>query len=165
MEFPEEGFVEDEPPKRVGDGDMITLPDKKAKTVTNALKEVLADIAYWGIPVRRVHTDKGAEFTNALWRQLLADHQIRRTTTVGSDFKANGRTEAHIGRAKGLTRALLAAASADDADWAFAMRHAVFSMRSQVFTILGFPRAHSLLHHGLGSEEGMDFAPLGAKVY
>ena len=170
-EFPEEGFVEEELPKRVGDGDaisedggdddddgaatgevplkevrmlevpyMITLPDKKAKTVTNALKEVLADLAYWGLPVRRVHTDKGAEFTNALWRQLLADHRIRRTTTVGSDFKANGRTEAHIGRVKGLTRALLAAASANDADWAFAMRHAVFSMRSQVFTILGFPQ-------------------------
>ncbi|CAE7450383.1 unnamed protein product [Symbiodinium necroappetens] len=170
-EVPEEGFVEDELPKRVGDGDamsekgedddddgaatgevplkevrmlevpyMIPLPDKKAKTVTNALKEVLADLAYWGLPVRRVHTDKGAEFTNVLWRQLLADHQIRRTTTVGSDFKANGRTEAHIGRAKGLTRVLLAAASADDADWAFAMRHAVFSMRSQVFTSLGFPQ-------------------------
>ncbi|CAE7259814.1 unnamed protein product, partial [Symbiodinium sp. CCMP2592] len=170
-EFPEEGFVEDEPPKGAGDGDAMTgdeggdgddgvttgevplkevhmhevpylvmLPDKKAKTVTNALKEVLADIAYWGLPVRRVHTDKGAEFTNAQFRQLLADHQVRRTTTVGSDFKANGRTEAHIGRVKGLTRALLAAASADDADWAFAMRHAVFSMRSQVFTVLGFPQ-------------------------
>ncbi|CAE7290043.1 RE1 [Symbiodinium sp. CCMP2592] len=152
-EFPEEGDEGGDGDDGVATGEvplkevhmhevpyLVMLPDKKAKTVTNALKEVLADIAYWALPVRRVHTDKGAEFTNAQFRQLLADHQLRRTTTVGSDFKANGRTEAHIGRVKGLTRALLASASVDDADWAFAMRHAVFSMRSQVFTVLGFPQ-------------------------
>ena len=118
----------------------VMLPDKKGKTVVNAFKEVLADIAYWGIPVYRVHSDKAAELTNSHWKQFLADQKIRRTTTVGSDFRANGRTESHIRRAKGLTRGLLASSECPDEDWAFAMRHAVYTMRMQSFATLGLPQ-------------------------
>ena len=117
-EAPELGSVDEGPSGRVASvGPEESLPEPL--------------VSSWEVPeaeflVRRIHTDKGAEFTGAHFRSAITDRGIRRTTTCGSDFKANGRVEASIRRAKGLTRSYLADSKAEDADWSFAMRHAVF---------------------------------------
>ncbi|CAE7508968.1 unnamed protein product [Symbiodinium sp. CCMP2592] len=115
----------------------VPLASKGAAEVLAATKDVLVQVKKLGLSVQRIHTDRGREFINKGFRALCRDRNLVRTTTVGDDFKANGRVEALVGRAKCAVRTYLASSGLGAEMWAFAMRHYTSRIQQQVATQLG----------------------------
>ena len=116
---------------------VVTMASKTAAEVLAATKDILVQVKKLGLTVQRVHTDRGREFICTGFRALCRDRGIVRTTTPGDDFKANGRVEALVGRAKNAVRTYLAGSGMGSEMWGFAMRHYVSKIQQEIVTQLG----------------------------
>ncbi|CAE7474033.1 GIP [Symbiodinium sp. CCMP2592] len=115
----------------------VPLETKGGKGVAAAVMQVVTQIKALGLPVHRLHSDRGREFRNAALAQFTKFHCIPHTTTCGDDFKANGRTENMVRLIKRATRTLLHAHDAPTAEWSFAMRHVTARLRAAALSTLG----------------------------
>ncbi|CAE7948229.1 putative mitochondrial protein [Symbiodinium microadriaticum] len=127
------------------------MATKSSAEVLAATKDILVQVKRLGLVVQRIHSDRGREFICKGFRALCRDRGIVRTTTTGDDYRANGRVEALVGRAKNAVRTYLSASGMSNDMWGFAMRHYVSRIQHDVVTQLGgrFPR----------------LPPFGAKVF
>ena len=116
---------------------VVTLASKSSSEVLAATKDILMQVKKLGLTVQRVHSDRGREFVNKGFRALCRDRGLVRTTTPGDDYRANGRVEALVGRAKNAVRTYLSATGLGADMWGFAMRHYVSRIQYDVITQLG----------------------------
>ena len=116
---------------------VVAMASKAAPEVLAATKDILMQVKRLGLVVQRVHTDRGREFIGKSFRALCRDRGLVRTTTTGDDFKANGRVEALVGRAKNAVRTYLAGSGMGPEMWGFAMRHYVSKVQQEIVTRLG----------------------------
>ena len=116
---------------------VVTMASKSAAEVLAATKDILMQVKRLGLTVQRMHTDRGREFICKGFRALCRDRGIVRTTTPGDDFKANGRVEALVGRAKNAVRTYLSGSGMGSEMWGFAMRHYVSKIQQEIVTQLG----------------------------
>ncbi|CAE7485385.1 UVR8, partial [Symbiodinium necroappetens] len=117
----------------------VPLVSKSGKNVSGAVMQVVTQVRALGLPIHRLHSDRGREFRNASLAHFTRFHCIPHTTTCGDDFKANGRTENTVRLLKRATRTLLQAHAAPTSDWSFAMRHACARLRAAALSALGQP--------------------------
>ncbi|CAE7234210.1 RE1, partial [Symbiodinium necroappetens] len=113
---------------------VVTMASKTAAEVLAATKDILVQVKKLGLVVQRVHTNRGREFICKGFRALCRDRGVVRTTTPGDDFKANGRVEALVGRAKNAVRTYLAGSGMGPEMWGFAMRHYVSKIQQEIVT-------------------------------
>ena len=116
---------------------VVTMGSKSSSEVLAATKDMLVQVKKLGLTVQRIHSDRGREFICKGFRALCRDRGIVRTTTPGDDFRANGRVEALVGRAKNAVRTYLSASGLGADMWGFAMRHYVSRVQHHVVTQLG----------------------------
>ena len=121
---------------------VVTMASKSSAEVLAATKDILVQIKKLGLAVQRIHSDRGREFICKGFRALCRDRGIVRTTTPGDDYRANGRVEALVGRAKNAVRTYLSSSGMSNDVWGFAMRHYVSRIQHDVVIQLGgrFPR-------------------------
>ena len=115
----------------------VSLSSKKSPEVLGAVKEMLLQVRRLGLVVRRIHTDRGKEFVNKGLKGLCRDRDIIYTTTTADDFRANGRVEALVGRAKCAARTYLSSTGMGSDMWPFAMRHYTARLQQAVAEQLG----------------------------
>ena len=121
----------------------VALPSKHAAAATEAVMQVMTALRALGLPVARLHSDRGGEFVNRSLRLFCLQHCIERTTTAGDnalDFRQNGRCENMVRRLKRQARTLLQAYQAPVELWAFAMRHSAARLRAYALSLLGLPQ-------------------------
>ena len=121
----------------------VALPSKHAAAATEAVMQVVTALRALGLPVARLHSDRGGEFVNRSLRLFCLQHCIERTTTAGDnalDFRQNGRCENMVRRLKRQARTLLQAYQAPVELWAFAMRHSAARLRAYALSLLGLPQ-------------------------
>ena len=121
----------------------VALPSKHAAAATEAVMQVVTALQALGLPVARLHSDRGGEFVNRSLRLFCLQHCIERTTTAGDnalDFRQNGRCENMVRRLKRQARTLLQAYQAPVELWAFAMRHSAARLRAYALSLLGLPQ-------------------------
>ncbi|OLQ15613.1 Copia protein [Symbiodinium microadriaticum] len=116
---------------------VVTMASKAANEVLAATKDILVQVKKLGLVVQRVHTDRRREFIGKSFRALCRDRGLVRTTTTGDDFKANGRVEALVGRAKNAVRTYLSGSGMGPEMWGFAMRHYMSKIQQEIVTRLG----------------------------
>ncbi|CAE7254368.1 unnamed protein product, partial [Symbiodinium sp. CCMP2456] len=116
---------------------VVTMGSKSSAEVLAATKDILMQVKKLGLAVQRIHSDRGREFICKGFRALCRDRGIVRTTTTGDDYKANGRVEALVGRAKNAVRTYLSSSGMGLEMWGFAMRHYVSRIQYDVVTQLG----------------------------
>ena len=118
----------------------VPLPTKHATAATQGVMHVVSSLRALGLPVVRLHSDRGGEFVNRTLRLFCDQHCIERTTTAGDnalDFRQNGRCENLVRRLKRQARTLLHAHGAPLDHWAFAMRHAAARLRAHALSVIG----------------------------
>ena len=121
----------------------VARPSKHAAAATEAVMQVVTALRALGLPVARLHSDRGGEFVNRSLRLFCLQHCIERTTTAGDnalDFRQNGRCENMVRRLKRQARTLLQAYQAPVELWAFAMRHSAARLRAYALSLLGLPQ-------------------------
>ena len=121
----------------------VALPSKHAAAATEAVMQVVTALRALGLPVARLHSDRGGEFVNRSLRLFCLQHCIERTTAAGDnalDFRQNGRCENMVRRLKRQARTLLQAYQAPVELWAFAMRHSAARLRAYALSLLGLPQ-------------------------
>ena len=99
--------------------------------------QVVTALRALGLPVARLHSDRGGEFVTRSLRLFSLQHCIGRTTTAGDnalDFRQHGRC------LKRQARTLLQAYQAPVEHWAFAMRHSAARLRAYALSLLGLPQ-------------------------
>ena len=122
----------------------VPLPDKHGKTVLDGLMRIHTEVRALGLPLVRLHSDRGREFINRKVTAWTAHHGIAQTSTSGDDWKANGRTENWVRLLKRSTRTLLMAHRAEPTQWAFAMRHCAARLQAAALHALGVPQPRLL---------------------
>ena len=74
--------------------------------------------------VERLHSDPGAELNTKRMKEWCADNNIRRTSSVPEDAKANGSAETAVGLIKRQTRSVLQESGFDESFLPFAALYA-----------------------------------------
>ena len=122
----------------------VPLTDKNSQTVLQGLMRIHTEVKALGLPLVRLHSDRGREFINRKVTAWTLYHGIVQTSTSGDDWKANGRTENWVRLLKRSTRTLLAAHGALPSQWAFAMRHCAARLQAAALSMLGVPQPRLL---------------------
>ena len=125
----------------------VPLASKETSEVLSALMQVATEIKAFGLPLHRLHCDRGKEFCNLKVREWTRKHSVQLTTTTGDDWRANGRTENWVRLLKRSTRTLLAAHDAAPDQWSFAMRHACARLQRAALSQLGLAMPQLLPWH------------------
>ena len=125
----------------------VPLIDKSMKQVLDGLMSVHTELKAFGLPLHRLHSDRGREFINTKVAAWTLHHSIQQTSTSGDDWKANGRTENWVRLLKRSTRTLLVAHGAPPAMWAFAMRHCAARLQAAALASLSVPQPRLLPWH------------------
>ena len=123
------------------------LTDKNSQTVLQGLMRLHTEVKALGLPLVRLHSDRGREFINRRVTAWTLHHGIVQTSTSGDDWKANGRTENWVRLLKRSTRTLLIAHGASPSQWAFAMRHAAARLQAAALSVLGVAQPRLLPWH------------------
>ena len=122
----------------------VPLTDKSSQTVLQGLMRIHTEVKALGLPLVRLHSDRGREFINRKVTTWTLYHGIVQTSTSGDDWKANGRTENWVRLLKRSTRTLLAAHGALPSQWAFAMRHCAARLQAAALSMIGVPQPRLL---------------------
>ena len=85
-----------------------------------AVARMVTKLRYYGLPVKRLHSDRAREFTAKRARRWALDSGILRTFTGGSSWKMNGRAEAEVGFMKRLTNTLIKGTGIEEKLWPLA---------------------------------------------
>ena len=83
------------------------IASKRAATTLRGLQRMYTRIRLLNYTVRRIHSDSGREFANALFEKWALSRDIALTASVPSDPRSNGRVEGVVGRCKAGIRGLL----------------------------------------------------------
>ena len=100
------------------------VKSRASANLMEAVARMVTKLRYYGLPVKRLHSDRAGEFTAKRARQWALDRGILRTFTDGSSWKMNGRAEAEVGFMKRLTNTLLKGTGVEEKLWPLAARHA-----------------------------------------
>ena len=122
----------------------VPLPDKSMKQVLCGLMSIHTEVKALGLPLHRIHSDRGREFINHKVAAWALHHGVAQTSTSGDDWKANGRVENWVRLLKRSTRTLLVAHDAPPAQWAFAMRHCAARLQAAALSTMGVPQPRLL---------------------
>ena len=101
----------------------IPMRTKNGNEVRESIQAIVARLNSSGRSVRRIHSDRGCEFTTVSLRTWARSNGIHVTTTSADDSRANGRAEGGIGIYKRRVRVLLRAAKLDHDYWCYAVGH------------------------------------------
>ncbi|MFN9918013.1 MAG: hypothetical protein ACK53L_35835, partial [Pirellulaceae bacterium] len=101
--------------------------------VLEAIQELTIRIEREGLIVRRLHTDRGTEFTTKALVSWCRSKGIYKTTREVGDSKSNGRAELAAGIFKRLGRTLLRCADIPREFWPYAVTHASHLKRNEIF--------------------------------
>ena len=124
---------------------MIRIPffevvyKKKPSPVCQAVSQIYLRIKRLGLPLHRVHTDRGKEFLNTSFRVWCLSRDLMWTTTSSDLPQSNGLAERYVGIIKQQARALLRHSGLEVLHWPSAMRHATYSLYRQAVKPLGVP--------------------------
>ncbi|CAI7815000.1 unnamed protein product [Closterium sp. NIES-54] len=80
------------------------------------------------LPVLRLHSDRGGEFSSYLLVELCRDEGIRQSLTLPTSPKKNGIAKQHIGLIMEVARTSMIHASAPHFVWPFAIRYAAHQL-------------------------------------
>ncbi|CAI7896079.1 unnamed protein product [Closterium sp. NIES-54] len=83
------------------------------------------------LPVLRLHSDKGGEFSSDLLRAFCRSEGIRQTLTLPASPQQNGIAERRIGMVMDVARSSMIHAAASHFLWPFAVRYAVHEINLQ----------------------------------
>ena len=83
------------------------IASKRATTTLRGLQRIYTRIRMLNYPVRRVHSDSGREFANALFEKWALSRDIAVTASVPSDPRSNGRVEGVVAQCKAGIRGLM----------------------------------------------------------
>lgn len=100
------------------------VKSRASANLMEAVARMVTKLRYYGLPVKRLHSDRAREFTAKRARQWALDRGILRTFTDGSSWKMNGRAEAEVGFMKRLTNTLIKGTGIEEKLWPLAARHA-----------------------------------------
>ena len=117
---------------------------KNSSDVLTAIGKMYAAAKAEGFDVRRVHSDRGREFTNSQCRTWCARHGLHKTFALPEEHQSNGRAEGAIMRAKSRIRTILRAAGSGPQEWPLAARLAAHTMRNIARRKLNMPLAPSV---------------------
>ncbi|CAE7447103.1 RE1, partial [Symbiodinium sp. CCMP2456] len=112
-----------------------------------AIQEAVLRLKLLGLPVARLHTDRGSEFASRGLHRWLLDHDIYHTRSEALVPQTNGAAERGVRWFKTRAKVLLAEANIPLKYWTLAMQHA----------------ANRRLHERLGLSKPM-LLPFGCKV-
>ena len=107
----------------------VPLASKAPAEVLSGVMQISTEIRALGLPLHRLHSDRGKEFCNLRLRDWASQHRIQMTTTTGDNWKSNGRTENWVRLLKRATRTLLVVHACPLDQWSFAMRHVAARMQ------------------------------------
>jgi len=119
------------------------LKTKASNEVELAIKEIILYIQRkLKYKVERLHSDPGTELNTKRMKEWCADNNIRRTSSVPEDAKANGSAEAAVGLIKRQTRAVLQESGLEEEFWPFAALYAAkqrekFALKEEPLLKLG----------------------------
>ncbi|CAE7221013.1 RE1 [Symbiodinium sp. CCMP2456] len=89
-----------------------------------AIQEAVLRLKLWGLPVARLHTDRGSEFASKGLRRWLLDRDIFHTRSESLVPQTNGAAERGVRWFKTRAKVLLAEAKVNTKYWTLAMQHA-----------------------------------------
>ena len=107
------------------------LPNNGTTAVKGALQDVVLYLSAHGLPVFRLHADKGETFNHTI-RSWLRDQGIRATWSEPGVPQGNGHAESSVRWIKDRARTLWAGASLPTRLWPTAVEAATASQRSRV---------------------------------
>ena len=93
------------------------IASKRASVTLRAVQRIYTRIRLLNLGVRRVHSDSGREFANALLEKWALARDIALTASVPNDPKPNGRIESVVGRCKAGIRGLLLQSGLSQVCW------------------------------------------------
>ncbi|CAE7780733.1 unnamed protein product, partial [Symbiodinium sp. CCMP2456] len=123
------------------------LPSNTTASVKGALQDVILYLGAHGLPVYRLHSDKGETYSHSM-RNWLKEQGIRATYSEAGIPQGNGRVENAVRWVKDRSRSLLLGAGLPTRLWPTAIEAATAMQRSKV----------------LGWKQKM-LAPYGARVH
>ena len=121
----------------------VPIPDISAETVMDALAHGL--VASFGIP-SSITTDRGSQFSSALWQQLLKTWNIKAHFTTAYHPAANGLVERFHRR---LKEALIALGNDEPSNWFWRLPCALLAIRTTLKPDVGASPADMVYGEGL----------------
>ena len=109
----------------------VPIPNKSAEAVAKALVENI--ILIYGAP-KRIHSDRGKEFVNAIIKEILTTLKIEQTVTAGYDPNANGLVE----RINQIIIGMLKRSTASNWTWPERLPYLIFAYNSTPSETTGF---------------------------
>ena len=116
---------------------VVPLFRKTRKSVLQGIQQIYLALKRRGMPVQRIHSDRGREFINVGVRSWALARDIIQTATPAERPAGNGLCERFIGLLKAQSRALLHQAKLPLEYWPFAMRYSADCRQRLVFSHLG----------------------------
>ena len=89
-----------------------------------AVQEAVLRLKLWGLPVARLHSDRGSEFASKGLRKRLVDHDIYHTRSEALVPQTNGAAERGVRWFKTMAKVLMSEAKVPLKYWTLAMQHA-----------------------------------------
>ena len=121
----------------------IPIPDMNAETVVDALTH--GWIANYGVP-EVVTTDRGSQFTSAIWTQLLRNWGCKHITTTAYHPEANGMVERLHRR---LKESLIALGNGQRNQWFWKLPMTLLALRTTIKPDLGASPAELVYGEGV----------------
>ena len=97
---------------------------RRGGDVMLAVQEAVLRLKLMGMPVARLHSDRGSEFASKGLRKWLLDHDIYHTRSEALVPQTNGAAERGVRWFKTMAKVLLAEAKVGMKFWTLAMQHA-----------------------------------------
>ena len=102
----------------------VPLERHRGKEVLEALQDIYVKLRSLGLPLNRVHSDKGREFRVKPLRKWCKERDIYQTFTEGVTPTQNAAAESHVKWLKARARMLITASGLEKELWPCAMKHA-----------------------------------------
>ena len=116
------------------------VDSKAQQVVLGATSRIYARAIADGFSVRRVHTDRGREFSNQALRNFCQKFGLHQTFAIPEEHQTNGRAEGAILRIKNKTRTILQESDCEDlSEWPLAAKLAAYQLRADARKRLRMP--------------------------
>ena len=102
----------------------VPLERHRGKEVLEALQDIYVKLRSLGLPLNRVHSDRGREFRVKPLRKWCKERDIYQTFTEGVTPTQNAAAESHVKWLKARARMLITASGLEKELWPCAMKHA-----------------------------------------
>ena len=102
----------------------VPLERHRGKEVLEAIQDIYVKLRSLGLPLTRIHSDRGREFRVRPLRKWCKERDIYQTFTEGVTPTQNAAAESHVKWLKARTRMLITASGLEKELWPCAMKHA-----------------------------------------